>query len=353
MKYSFSKMCRIQEKLITLRGDGEICNMVEDFYSPFYTFFDGDVKNSDFVVTVEINNRGPVLTKISDMTEYLKPGRLISSGDSKKYIKSDIGIEIEVISGLNEIIIRGSDPYALNLQTRVTLRDQVFQPIELANGMLLVHAAAVEKDGNAYIFLGNRNAGKTTSLLSLITAKCYNFLSADRIKIHYTQDKGPVIHGIPARCNIHLAAFENNQLLESLRPSVKSEEVHGGKFLVSADKITAISGASTRPFGKLAAIVLPRIIQDAKFSISVTSDENSVRSAITSNRLEWSPGTLHNNWLGAIPDVYESIDTRTEKVVASIVENKVPVVRVESSYQDYVAWMTLGGLSECLGEACL
>jgi hypothetical protein len=98
---------------------------------------------------------------------------------------------------------------------------------------LIVHSSVIEKDEQGVVIVGDKYAGKTTSLLKLCTQKHYNLVANDRCLVSFDEASGPRALGVPTVINLRpetIRPFPQLRFLQTL-------ELHGVYDLARALKI--------------------------------------------------------------------------------------------------------------------
>lgn len=85
------------------------------------------------------------------------------------------------------------------------------------NGALLIHAAAVEKNGKAVILVGNKRSGKTTTFFELCKSGQYFPVSVDKVLIVSADNKLKVF-GVPTRLRVLAGTLSKYKELISYIP---------------------------------------------------------------------------------------------------------------------------------------
>ena len=96
---------------------------------------------------------------------------------------------------------------------------------------LIVHSSVVEKDGRGVVVVGDKYAGKTTTLLKLCTQNHYSLVANDRCLLNF--EGGPHARGVPTAINLRsdtLKPFPELQYLQTL-------DLHGVYDLARALRI--------------------------------------------------------------------------------------------------------------------
>lgn len=79
------------------------------------------------------------------------------------------------------------------------------------NGYIILHSAAISNDTGAILIIGDKGAGKTTTLLTLINKYNYNFISNDKIALKKLDNKY-IVCGIPHSMGIIKEDLEKLQI---------------------------------------------------------------------------------------------------------------------------------------------
>jgi hypothetical protein len=168
--------------------------------------------------------------------------------------------------------------------------------LEVARGTLVLHAAAVEKDGAAYALSGAKGAGKTTTLLDILRSPGFRFVSGDKLFATRGADGGIGVTGWPdfphvgwgtikARPRLFKAVVRDLGLVPSDNPREKVVLPHAWYREVIGFEICA----RRLP---LAAFVLPQIDvsnPDAPSTLSRTHLNDSAIAGIVESRKRPGP----------------------------------------------------------------
>ncbi len=79
------------------------------------------------------------------------------------------------------------------------------------SGLLYLHAAAVEKNGSGIAIVGNKYAGKTTTLINLITYGDCSFITNDKLLLNGCKET--YIYGLPISIGIRSGTILKNKIL--------------------------------------------------------------------------------------------------------------------------------------------
>lgn len=327
--------------LICVVSDDEaLLASLADFYRPYYTLApDRPPRAPDLTLTLVADGSRAVEVPCTDMRVYrLRPelhGRLQGLTLSRR---QGPDIVIAVDDARRDLLVLGSHALEVGLQARVLLRDQLLQCVERRAGFRIFHAAAAVRDGRGVAVLGDRNAGKTTALLSLLGAG-YDFVTADRLSVG-PDGQDLVMVGVPARANVHDVVFCPGQPLEGLAGGVDWRSAVEGKVLVDVPALTGHFGVGTVPRARPTTLLLPQIDATAGATrAEVVRDPRRARELLRRNLLaEASPGNTHRPWLRApLPEVPGGAGTDT--ALLDRLAAQCRVVTVRGCYTAYLDWL--------------
>ena len=152
------------------------------------------------------------------------------------------------------------------------IRDLVMKDQE-NRGNLFLHAAAVEKDGLAYVICGVGGAGKTTTLLELINHQDYSFLSGDKV-LFLCEDKRIHAMGWPDYPNLGIGTIRRwEQLTQIAPPDISSREATD-KVLLDFERFYKID--KMKPYkgnAEIGGFLFPQIIHGSKDTLIERLDD--------------------------------------------------------------------------------
>jgi hypothetical protein len=334
---------RVDGTDINFYGDYFCLNQLAEFYRPYYSFDRNLSENPQLriYVTVE-NDDGPQVKRVHDVSDYLLPSEfeLVEPG-VRRSCRPVSGIEVIVAVRDRSIYLFGASKDDLMLQLRMFVRDQILQKIQEQAGSILIHASAVERDGLGIIFAGDRNAGKTSSLLAYAARGDYNIVSSDRVALRAAASE-IIGSGFPARCNAHRIACETDPILSRIVPRHTLQNDSGAKVLVPLEEIAAAAGARVSGKFKLSAIVLPRI--DSEFSslaVERMTGREQLIEMLRYNELRGGANDGHVHWLNYFVISDREASANREQI-ADLIADEIPVYRVHASYPTYVKAIEAG-----------
>jgi hypothetical protein len=321
-----------------------------DFYRPYYALERGWYPTPSLSVHAVLKGARRSGPPIIDVSQYLQPpSRVFDDGFTSVFERSRLPIEIVLDRAQRSITVHAAHPIELHLQTRLLLRDQLFQRIEARRGRVMLHGSAVEKGGRVVAFMGPRNSGKTTGLLALVIRRGFNFVSADRIGLCLEQSGDVELAGVPGRCNIPLVAFAAGAPAAPLREEIALSAAIRGKVLVDAERLARLGKTGVTPKGQLSTIVFPHVgAHEKTLRVRTVRDRERIHRHLIDNCLEGADQNKHVHWLHYFPE--DSVATAGRRAamtaLADAIADQVRVLEVSGSYADYAAWLDHGGAEE-------
>jgi len=249
---------RIGRQSFRFLGDQTIWSEIARFYRPYFVFSSGDSPETAIAVYAVLDKTLKTTPPVTDMRKYIARSLDVQRDGAIEVHYRPAGPRVYVDRTSRRVIVVAGHGLELLLQCRVMVRDQLFRPQERMNGYFSFHASAVVRGGKATLFMGERNAGKTTCMLSCLAGGRYSLLSADRVILSIQNGK-VVVKGTPARCNIHRQTMESDPLLQGIAANHVDQYDHEGKTLVPIDRIAELAGVNVTATAELGAIVLPRV----------------------------------------------------------------------------------------------
>ena len=309
----------IDGETIELGSQGYDLERTRIFYQPYYELVPGRAA-ADPVATVQVTctGRGVGAVPVTDMRMYLEPtvAQVPGEGGDQVFPRPVADLLVRSSPARRSIQIGGDHPLHVELQVRTLVRDQLLGQLEKLHGWVVFHAAAVHLDGAGIAFMGNRNAGKTSSLIALMSTGRYDFLSADRVKLRLS-DGYPQMRGMPARCNLHRIALENDPFLRPLAGGRTYD--FEGKCLVDVRDLTTLAGVRHVGSADLRLIVLPELSpQHEGLNVTVVRDSAEARRCVAEQLMEGTPVDKHVHWLHYFPDARASLPERLDSVLKQV-----------------------------------
>jgi hypothetical protein len=336
---------------INFYGDLFCLEELADFYRPHFQLDRILAPKPKIKVYVAIESeREQCGRRVQDVSDYLLPSELAETETGVWQCYRPVsGIELIVTRDDGSIYLFGAVKEELMLQLRIFVRDQILQKILERAGSVLVHASAVERNGLGLIFMGDRDAGKTSSLLAHAARGDYNVVSSDRVALR-AKDLDIIGAGVPARCNIHRIAFANDLILERVA-SRYTPETDADKVLVPLDEIAKAAGTRVTASFTLRRVILPQIDNDcSSLTIDRVVDRSEVIEVLRDNELKGGANDRHVHWLHYFTIPVEVIDANRD-AIASTIAGTIPVFRVRASHSTYVKAIETGVLDEALSQA--
>lgn len=103
-----------------------------------------------------------------------------------------------------------------------SLRNRILE----SKGAIFLHGASISIDGKTAIFIGDNNAGKTTTMLNYLAKEKVKYVSNDRVAL-INQNGVTKVIGSPTNIGIRLQSIEENQ---RLRSKFSAEEIKNARF---------------------------------------------------------------------------------------------------------------------------
>jgi hypothetical protein len=327
----------VEGSTIQLTASGYDLDRLRTFYRPYYDLVETD-PGRPYLVSVRLACRGiggaePAVTAMSN---YLEPsvGRPSADGAATDFARPVADLRVRMSRARSQVEIEGRHPTHVDLQARTLVRDQLFGQIEKSSGWVVFHGAAVQRDGLGVAVLGPRNAGKTTSLLSLMAGGRYDFLSADRVKLR-AAGNAVRLRGFPARCNVHRVAVETDPFLAPLASPRRFDTE--GKVLIEIGELTGLAGVRQVAQAELAVVLLPDLRgDDSDLTVTRLTRADQINEAVSAQLMEGTPVDKHTHWLHYFPDTMPSLPGRLAAVLSRLPATVV-VLAVRGSHAGYTS----------------
>lgn len=179
--------------------------------------------------------------------------------------------EFLLIRKEKHIYIEGEQTDIVYQILRKAIRQIFTYELEVNNGFRL-HSSAVAIENNSFAFLGDKGAGKTTTLLSLISHGNINYVTNDILEVR-NKGNNIIVQGWPTVCLIGRGTLSALEKYSFLLPS---QEFTNEKVIVEYNSIEEILDT--------------KIVKDAHLNsiffleLNLTSDQTDL------SRLEWENG---------------------------------------------------------------
>lgn len=266
----------------------------EDAFAPVRSFFrcllgPEPTGTPDFYVRVvaRASDRGPdegcpVVIRESSAPEFTFRALLSRNGDRWTYRNEQTVLETPVDAADDRFFRLAITP-ASSIQVIDFVRDLVIRTEETA-GTVVLHASAVVRDGEAFAIAGPKGAGKTTTLLSVLSHGGWDYLTGD--KLFCRPENGEIVVqawrdypyvGVGTlRANPRLAA----KVRENAAPNLDELDPRH-KILLDPDMFESWLGADFNPSPRhLAGLLLPRIQPGEPLRVESIAEQNARWSAL-------------------------------------------------------------------------
>ncbi len=152
-----------------------------------------------------------------------------------------------------------------------SLRNRILE----SKGAIFLHGASISIDGKTAIFIGDNNAGKTTTMLNYLAKEKVKYVSNDRVAL-INQNKVTKVIGSPTNIGIRLQSIEENQ---RLRSKFSAEEIKNACFdsrtrmSLSVQKLKEKLNIEEEPISKLQWLFYLQHSQNGECSIKSIKKE--------------------------------------------------------------------------------
>lgn len=230
--------------------------------------------------------------------EYGEPW--MASGDGNHLVSLRSGTELTIDHAQRSIRVRGGGARGVVLETYRSVRQVLVRSL-LAAGARILHASATLGRDGVTIFVGQKGAGKTTSMLHNVVTNSEAFVSNERVLV-WKRDGQLFVYGWPETAFVGLGSLESvfsledliglheriggtafllmdhraldREVIEGIR-RVPRHRVAGHKVYLLPGELAALANTTVRWGGRLRRIVLPRF----------TTAENPAQRPVPAKRL--------------------------------------------------------------------
>ncbi len=334
---------------VVISAHRALLDRIERFFAPYYTPVRRAARQPAYHVSAHLTAAaGTTPAPVLDMRSYLScPPETQRADGSRVFIREDVEVRIEV-DGNRHVRVFAPDPVELEFQLRMLLRDQVLDQIERNAGAIILHAAAVERNGAGFVFLGNKNSGKTTSLLTAMKTLGCRFVSGDWVK--YVSSKPAALVGVPARVNIHNASFKPREDLHTLAFEPEFAGDASGKNLVDANRLVEHFGVSIAPRCTPMQFLFPTVAPHlGAVDVSYIPEREERYRLLAENLMGFGDTCNRRNWLRLVPPNAQAAEDHARAQLRAICVRH-DFTRVTGERAAYMAWIR-DGLLQNVGDA--
>lgn len=288
---------------IALEGAEPIWAEIDRFFAPYYPVSTVAARHPEITISASVDGaetREPCV----DLHRYVAPSTPEITGQIEQHRRPS-GVTVTLDRANRHVTIVAGHPTELNLELRIMLRDQIFLPLERSAGAAMFHASCVQREGRAAFFMGEREAGKTTALLSTLSTGAYDIVASDRIKLWVDPASGELrLVGHPSNTNLHHRTVESDPLTRSLIDELRGRYDHEGKFSISTHRLAALAGCRLVPEASPALVVFPQILRTSDgLSVTALTDRDEVARLIAENAITAESSNERARWLNLVPPV--------------------------------------------------
>lgn len=234
-------------------------------------------------------------------------------------------------TSLNYNIVKNSNEYKYCFESARIIRE--IMTYEMAKRKFVkVHCSAVERDGEAIVFIGNKGAGKTTKMINLV-GHGFNFITNDRAFIGFENDFIPCIYSWPGAVSVSvdtLSMFEQFSLVLNHKDTFRfpqwrleySDQKYSGKFdftpieFCNLFKVNAVSESRIR-----------KIICVNNSNEALNDKEDILKKNILFNN-----DVSYPDWLGLLTECDFDIDSFCMKIKPYLCCTVIPQNKLETEY---------------------
>lgn len=244
-------------------------------------------------------------------------GRIIVSGQIGETLN-----DLVMVTPPNQVYIFGSNMNNVMKMSKNTIRLCITLLLR-KKGWALIHASGVVKNEKGIIFVGNKGAGKTTSMLQALMDNDTSFLGNDRLMIH---PKRNLVLGWPTTALIGRGSIS---ALPNLSHLIKEDDDYNDtdkKVPIFLEELQKKLGVSHGKLSRLKAIVFPRINTQTVTNLKENSISMEIAHEILTDNI-LSPDEVHPNWLGE--DFLEEVLIPSSDCAEQLLNQKVELVELE------------------------
>ncbi len=285
---------------IAIAGDAESCGFVRAFHDPYIRFVDGHGPADALVLAVRLPGVEELDDQVDDQRRFLRRSTSREVLGLEYHHRPLAQSHVLFDRRAHRVVVASTSSFALRRQLSALLRDQVLGSLDSTNGFEVLHAAGAVRDGIGIAVTGPPGAGKTSTLLALLSTGEWDFVSNDRLKLR--QIAGRVeMRGVAARCNLDPRVLQMPKLFGAPIPAAVEgrQAADARKVPVDPRQILALVGRDIVPSCELRVIVVPEVDDDFDdLQVEVATDASAIASVLDSNRLDHTESNTNPDWLG-------------------------------------------------------
>ena len=160
---------------------------------------------------------------IKELKKYLEPYIYIKKINSEE---KQNDLDVVVTSKVKNVIYQNNTiitNYEDIISFKRLINDLINRIIELKQGIFF-HASSIEIDGYAYLIIGEKGSGKTTTMLNLLSSNMANYCANERTALINTST-GLMSYGNASSINIRANTLKDNkELLKKILPIIDQEK---------------------------------------------------------------------------------------------------------------------------------
>lgn len=195
-------------------------------------------------------------------------GYRLDQGSMRWVLLNPFGVEVAIDRARHQAVVSGRNEADLRVPVLRIIEDATVVALE-ARGAVVLHASAVAAGDKAILLVGNKGAGKTTSLCRLLKLFNISKLANDNVVL-WQQGSSVVVRGWPSFFKLAAATVATHEELAAVFPPELRDQLANGEELWKVYEKVALfpeEGAELfdrkiEPQGILSTIILPRFGKD-------------------------------------------------------------------------------------------
>lgn len=221
----------------------------------------------------------------------------------------------------NTIVFYGSKESVIHLIEFVRYTSLLVEEIE---GTMVLHASATVHSESTYLVLGNKGAGKTSTLLNLIFQHGQKYFSGDKILVSKSTE-GIIIRGWPDYPHVGIGTLKNfPNLVKNLRLPLEwadgTPKPDSHKELIEPRLFRAALPSTVEPsVKKVATLIFPQVSVD---EITVSVVDNNERMETLLENIEYPHQFLTVQWHNLFGKVRRTAPTDYTKLLEHLLSTE-------------------------------